>query len=48
MLNEHEIMQQAYREANEMIMQASQEAERIRRRQRKSRADKSGYFELFQ
>ena len=31
MLNEHEIMQQAYREANEMIMQASQEAERIRR-----------------
>lgn len=31
MLNEHEIMQQAYYEANEMIMQASQEADKMRR-----------------
>lgn len=31
LLNEHEIMQQAYYEANEMIMQASQEADRLRR-----------------
>jgi vacuolar-type H+-ATPase subunit H len=31
LLNEHEIMQQAYYEANDMIMQASQEAERLRK-----------------
>lgn len=31
LLNEHEIMQQAYYQANEMVMQASEEAERIRR-----------------
>lgn len=31
LLNEHEIMQQAYYEANEMIMEASEEADRLRR-----------------
>ena len=30
LLNEHEIMQQAYYQANEMIMQASEEADRLR------------------